>query len=166
MYSNSLGGTSPPSIIYYYPGIATLEASNTRNLMHPDNVFCSAQMEPAIIQYSMEKQLRPVITDHFPIITVIDLQPRANSNLSPSTTTEILTGRNELREALSEKLNTIPPPAELTTHAQFEQALTTLTTSIMEMVNVKIPKTKLSPYTKQWWSKMLDAERKLVNRLG
>ncbi|KAG2755644.1 hypothetical protein P692DRAFT_20706437, partial [Suillus brevipes Sb2] len=57
------------------PNIATLEASNIKNLTCPDNVFCSADLEHLFTQCSVEYQLRPVITDHFPIITTINLQP-------------------------------------------------------------------------------------------
>jgi len=56
-------------------GIATLEALVTKNLTHPDNVFCSSQLQHAFTMCNVKYSLRPVITDHFPIISSIDLTP-------------------------------------------------------------------------------------------
>ncbi|KAG2108904.1 uncharacterized protein F5147DRAFT_529760, partial [Suillus discolor] len=41
------------------PGIATLEASNTKNLTRPDNVFCSDRMEQVFTQCEVMYHLRP-----------------------------------------------------------------------------------------------------------
>ncbi|KAG1787596.1 uncharacterized protein HD556DRAFT_1312634 [Suillus plorans] len=138
------------------PGTATLEASNTRNLTHPDNTFCSMQMEQMVTQCNVKLQLRPVITDHFPIITVLDLEPERAISTPKHNYWE--TDWKKFREHLSDKLSAIPPPAELTTRTLFEQALAALTSRITETVEAKIPKTNPSPYAKCWWSKELDAE--------
>ncbi|KAG1722077.1 Endonuclease/exonuclease/phosphatase [Suillus paluster] len=57
------------------PGLTTLEASNTKNLTRPDNVFFTAGLEQVFTACKVEYQLRPVVTDHFPIISSLDLQP-------------------------------------------------------------------------------------------
>jgi exonuclease III len=62
------------------PAIATLEASNTKNLTRPDNVFCSASFEDKFTQCEVQTDLRPVVTDHFPIISTIDLQPERTTS--------------------------------------------------------------------------------------
>jgi len=51
--------------------IATLEASNTKNLTCPDNVFCTADPEQSFTQCCIVQDLRPVVMDHFPIISTV-----------------------------------------------------------------------------------------------
>jgi endonuclease/exonuclease/phosphatase family metal-dependent hydrolase len=145
-------------------GLTTLEASNTRNLTRPDNMFCSMQMEQRISKCSVEQHLRPVVTDHFPIITVIDIEPERVMH-TPKHNYHA-TDWEEFREHLANKLSNILPPDELTTHVQFQEALTTLTRCISETVEAKVPKSNPSPYAKRWWSKELEAERKGVRKLA
>ena len=145
-------------------GIATLEASNTKNHTRPDNVFCSANITHIFTQCSVEYQLRPVITDHFPIISTLDLQPERIS-ASPRSNFR-RTDWKTFREALSAHLEAIPPPANINSTDEFNLAFTHLTRSISSTVNDKVPKSKPSPYAKRWWNEKLDAERKQVHKLG
>jgi hypothetical protein len=57
------------------PAIATLEASNTMNHTRPDNIFCSSELENRFTKCKVEYHLRPVVTDHFHIISSLNLQP-------------------------------------------------------------------------------------------
>jgi hypothetical protein len=121
-------------------------------------------MEQRISKCSVEQHLRPVVTDHFPIITVIDIEPECVTH-APKHNYHA-TDWEEFREYLANKLSNIPPPNELTTHAQFQEALTALTRCISETVEAKVPKSNPSPYAKRWWSKELEAERKGVRKLA
>jgi len=145
-------------------GIATLEASNTKNHTRPDNVFCSAELEHTFTQCSVEYQLRPVITDHFPIISTLDLRPERTDTTPKSNYRNV--EWNEFREALSTHLNMIPLPTEINSTEQFNAAFTHLTHAIAAAVNDKVPKSNPSSYAKRWWSKELDAKRKKVHKLG
>ncbi|KAG2336383.1 hypothetical protein BDR05DRAFT_840250, partial [Suillus weaverae] len=135
------------------PGIATLEASNMKNQTRPDNIFCSDTLENAFTQCEVKYHLRPVNTDHYPIISTLDLKPD-RMHLTPR-----LNYREAdwdiVNEALATRLDNIGQPAELTTQHQFHAALTALTSAITETVE-HVPKVKPSPYSKRWWSKDLD----------
>ena len=145
-------------------GIATLEASNTKNHTRPDNVFCSDELVQSFTQCSVEYHLRPVITDHFPIISVLDLQPQ-RTDLAPLSNFQRVDWE-EFREALSSNLSSIPPPTELNSPELFDEALFHVTHAITMAIKSKVPKTKPSPYAKRWWSQELERERKEVHKLG
>jgi hypothetical protein len=53
--------------------IPTLRAQNTGNLTRVDNVFRTEYIMDALIKCNTDKASRPVKTDHFPIITQIDV---------------------------------------------------------------------------------------------
>ena len=145
-------------------GMATLEASNTKNLTRPDNVFCSAELVNAFTSCSVEYHLRPVITDHFPIISALDLHPERTDPAPKPNYRD--TDWEKFNETLANLLNTIPPAQELTSEAHFNEAFTHLTEVISQTIDQCVPKTKPSPYTKRWWSKDLDMERQRVQKLG
>ena len=87
----------------------------------------------------MEQQLRPVVTDHFSIISTIDLKPE---RITPTPKRNYRnTNWNELRDHLADKLAVNPPATEITTQKQFEEALKALTTSITETVEACVPQT-------------------------
>jgi len=145
------------------PGLATLEASNTKNLTRPDNVFCSESMEQCFTECDVKYHLRPVITDHFPIISTLDLQPnRINTTPKPNYRD---VDWDIFNATLADKLDSIPIPAELTSAQEFETAFANLTRAISEAVQEHVPMSKPSPYAKRWWSKDLENERKSVHRL-
>jgi len=145
-------------------GIATLEASNTKNLTRPDNVFCSEGLVEAFTSCDVEYHLRPVVTDHFPIISNIDLSPEHTRTTPKPNYRE--TDWGEFNETLATNLNATPPPQELTTKVQFNEALANLTQAITNTIEERVPKSKPSPYAKRWWTKDLDRERKQVHKLG
>ena len=51
------------------PTIPTLEATRTKNLTRPDNVFCTETLLQSLRSCSVAPELRPTRTDHFPILT-------------------------------------------------------------------------------------------------
>ena len=55
------------------PSLPTLRASRTKNLTRPDNVFCSAELAASLRSCTTAPHLRPAKTDHFPVLTVLDL---------------------------------------------------------------------------------------------
>lgn len=145
-------------------GIATLEASNSKNHTRPDNVFCSEDLEQAFSQCDIKHHLRPIVTDHFPIISTLDLNPE-HINVTPCLNYHDVDW-DEFNEVLANKLDTIGNPAELTAPKQFENALTTLTQVIADTVEEKVPQVKPSPYAKRWWTKDLGQEQKAVHKMG
>jgi hypothetical protein len=57
-------------------GLPTLEATTTKNLTQPDDVFCSEDLLDSLITCEVRMEDRPVATDHFPILTVLDTSVR------------------------------------------------------------------------------------------
>ena len=55
-------------------GIPTLEAMNTKNYTRPDNIFCLSELLGAFISCNTEHEMRPLRTDHLPIISVLDTE--------------------------------------------------------------------------------------------
>lgn len=55
------------------PGsLPTLEATTTKNLMRPDNIFCMLELLEAMSVCSMQTEQRLAATNHFPIKTVFN----------------------------------------------------------------------------------------------
>ena len=54
-------------------GIPTLKHMVTNLHLRPDNVWCSPELIPLIIQCDVDRYLQPPCTDHYPIITIIDI---------------------------------------------------------------------------------------------
>jgi hypothetical protein len=144
--------------------VATLEVSSTRNLTCPDNMFCSADLEHLFTQCSIDHKLCPVVTDHFPIISMIDLTPERTTPAPKHNFRGV--DWEEARKVLLAKLEPAPPATEINNHKQFNEAYRQLTITITEMVSKCIPLTKPSLYLKRWWSKELDAEQKELQKLG
>jgi Endonuclease-reverse transcriptase len=55
------------------PFILTLQAHNTGNHTRVDNIFCTEAIMDAISKCTTDDASRPVKTDHYPIITQIDI---------------------------------------------------------------------------------------------
>ena len=56
-------------------GIPTLEALNSGNWTHPDNVWCTGTSIDLINKCDVAPELRPPRTDHLPITTEISVDP-------------------------------------------------------------------------------------------
>ena len=64
-------------------GILTLKHMVTNLHSHPDNVWCSPELIPLIIWCDVDSYLQPPCTDHFPIITIINIpQDRIEPKIS------------------------------------------------------------------------------------
>jgi endonuclease/exonuclease/phosphatase family metal-dependent hydrolase len=60
-------------------GLPTLEAfGSSKNLTRPDNVFCTAEFTEKFTVCTTRPEDRPPRTDHFPILSVIDVLPSLN----------------------------------------------------------------------------------------
>jgi hypothetical protein len=53
--------------------ISTLCAHNSGNYTRVDNVFCTEALIDKIIKCNMDDAARPIKTDHFPIVTQINI---------------------------------------------------------------------------------------------
>jgi ribonuclease HI len=146
------------------PFIPTLQAHNTGNHTRVDNVFCTEDLMNTIIKCNTDDANRPVKTDHYPIITRLDIhamrtawEPRPNFRL---------TDWGELIKTLRTNLTNIPTPAEIESIEDFDTALDKLSRAIQDAIARHVKTTKPSPYSKRWWTKELADEKKTMRRLG
>ena len=146
------------------PFTPTLKAHNTGNYTRVDNVFCSESIMDAIIKCDTDDATRPIKTDHFPIITQIDVHvlkvkwtPRRNFRL---------TDWPEFLKTLNTNLTNIHRPTEIHNIATFLQRLNSLNKAIQDTVEKHVKLTTPSPYSKRWWSSDLSCEKKLMQQFG
>ena len=118
----------------------------------------------AIIKCNTEDSARLVKTDHYPIVTQINIhaprtawKPRQNFRLTDWT---------ELVKTLKEDLANIPPPTEITSIQEFDDKLKTLNEKIQNTIETHVKLTTPSPYSKRWWTKELADEKKKMQQLG
>jgi hypothetical protein len=87
-------------------GIPTLQHMHSKNYSRPDNVFCSTTLQPHVVKCKVEAHLRPPATDHFPILTQIDL-PQLRILPDPSFNFRVADW-DEFRQTLANKPSTSP----------------------------------------------------------
>src|SRR5277367_1481624 len=145
-------------------GIPTLEASTTRNWTRPDNVWYSHAETNPFITCDVDPTLRPPITDHLPIISVIDI------SLGRSTAKETRNFREVSWENFSKYLDTqlanINPPMTLRTIDRFNEATDNLIRAIKLTIEKTVPISKPNPFKKRWWTKELTELRKKKTKLS
>ena len=144
-------------------GILTLQHMRTKKFSRPDNVFCSSTLQPYITKCEVRAQSRPTATDHFPIATQIDL-PQTRIPPDPSYNFK-LADWDEFRQALTDKLATLPHPEPIHDAQGLEQMASNVTKALQETISSKITRSKPFPDTKRWWNKELTAARKELNKL-
>ena len=146
------------------PFIPTLQAHSTGNHTRVDNVFCTEAIMDAIIKCTMDNAARPVKTDHYLVITQIDIhapkvawKPQRNFRL---------TNWTELIQTLKDNLANIPEPTEIADIETFNSRLKKLNEAIQDAIEKHVKVTKPSPYSKRWWSPQLANEKKKMQQLG
>ena len=140
--------------------IPTLQAHSTGNYTRVDNVFCTEGALDNIIKCNTDDETRPPKTDHFPIITEIDIQadktrwePRRNFRLANWT---------ELTKTLKQNLANIDAPTEIRSIEEFDSKLKALNDAIRDAIEKNVKLTKPSPYAKRWWTtELTKAKRKM-----
>ena len=146
------------------PLIPTLRSHSTGNHTRIDNVFCTEELMDLIIKCNTEDSTRPIKTDHYPIVTQIDIhaprtiwKPRRNFRLTDWT---------ELVKTLKDDLANAPPPTEIASIQEFNDKLKTLNEKIQNAIEKHVKLTTPSPYSKRWWTKELADEKKKMQQLG
>ncbi|KAF8235380.1 hypothetical protein L208DRAFT_1257475, partial [Tricholoma matsutake] len=111
----------------------------TGNHTQVDNIFCTEELMDVVIKCNTNDAKQPIKTDHYPIITQIDIH-------TPKTAWKP-TGQNNLTN--------FPPPTEIETVQEFEDKLKALNETIQGAIEKHVELTTPSPYSKRWWSKDL-----------
>ena len=135
----------------------------TKRYSRPDNVFCTAMLQRFITKCEVAAHFRPTSTDHFPIVTNIELP---QSRIPPDPTFNFRTADwDDFRRALSAKLDLLPRPAQIRDVQHLEETGNNLTRIIQETIKEKVTENKPRPDAKRWWNSDLSKMRKELNRL-
>ncbi|KAF8955966.1 hypothetical protein BDZ97DRAFT_1592408, partial [Flammula alnicola] len=145
-------------------GVPTLQHMRSKRYSRPDNVFCSSSLMNTVIRCEVDPRARPTKTDHFPIITTLDLP---QSRVLPKLTYDFkMADWIDFRENLEIRLAEIPEPAPLLTDTLFQQAVADLTGVIQDTICTRIKIKKPSLQSKRWWNSELSAIKRQVNKLS
>ncbi|KAF4618845.1 hypothetical protein D9613_009693 [Agrocybe pediades] len=145
-------------------GIPTLRHYTTGNFTRPDNVWCTAEISEYITRCDVDSGLQPPGTDHYPIVTVINM-PQTRIEAPPSHNFRTADWE-KYREDLQARLANMQEPRPLTSNEELQQAAADLTNALQESIQTTIKINKPCPHSKRWWNKELDDLRKVVNKLS
>jgi hypothetical protein len=143
--------------------IPTLQHMRTKKYSRPDNVFCTTALKPYITKCEVKAQSRPTSTDHFPIVTCIDL-PQSRIPPDPSFNFRTVDW-DDFRGTLSKKIDDLPHQGPIRDAEQLNEAGSNLTRAIQETISEKVTSSKPRPDSKRWWNGDLSKMRKELNRL-
>ncbi|KAJ6512612.1 hypothetical protein C8R45DRAFT_762016, partial [Mycena sanguinolenta] len=145
-------------------GVPTLRAKRTGNLTCPDNVFCSENFFDFFISCNAYPERTPGTTDHFPIISEIDLAPPVK-------------GKEERWDwkgtDWAEFVKTLDGEwaamGVVDGYASLEEVLSALRRmdeTVWRCVEQKVPKMKVCAHSKRWWTAELSKFRKEKEQLA
>jgi Endonuclease/Exonuclease/phosphatase family len=89
-------------------------------------------------------------TDHYPIISIIDLP--VHHQETPSHPDFRMADWETFNSNLSAQLTNFPPPAPLACKTDFNRASANLTEAIQGAIHTTIPIQRPCPHTKRWWT--------------
>ena len=101
----------------------------------PDNVFCSSLLMNTVIHCNVDTWAQPMKTDHFPIITILDLP---QERIKPKLAYDFQTNWSDILENLSIRLTKIPGPAPLQDNVSFQRAVNDLTDALQDMIRTRV----------------------------
>jgi hypothetical protein len=146
------------------PFIPMLKSHSTGNHTRVDNIFCNDELVDSIVKCTTDDASRPVKTNHYPIITQLDIiAPKVTSKPRPNFR---LANWLELISTLKNILNNLAPPTELMDTQRFNRTLNELNNTIQDAIRKHVKMSKPSPYSKRWWSTELASEKKKMQQLG
>lgn len=104
------------------------------------------------------------MADHFPIITHIDFPvPRSVKNRPWNFKA---TDWHYFRQVLVDKLETTPITENLNSPEEIEEALSRIKQAVLDTMDLTVPKSNPSPYSKRWWNKDLEKARRTAKNIN
>ncbi|CDO73964.1 hypothetical protein BN946_scf185043.g12 [Trametes cinnabarina] len=118
-------------------GIPTLEATRTKNLTRPDNVFASPSLLARLRSCEVVRDKRPTKTDHFPVSTTFEI---------PTEMAPVRSRRNyravdweEFDNALAKRLEARALPTHIDSTAAFDATLDHLMSDLQATIDEHVP---------------------------
>ncbi|KJA13047.1 hypothetical protein HYPSUDRAFT_102675, partial [Hypholoma sublateritium FD-334 SS-4] len=136
----------------------------TKLYSRPDNVWCSEGLAPLVVRCDVDSYLQPPFTDHFPIITIVEL-PQERVVPTPSFNFRKADWA-EFTLDLTENVIAMPEPRPLGTSEEIQDAAAALTQALQESIRATIALNKPCPHSRRWWSPELDILRREVNQMS
>ena len=125
----------------------------TKGWSRLDQVLISEHSDHMLISCDMRTGLQGILTDHLPIVTVLDLE------IEPAADTLFTNFRevdwDEFRLALEMWIANLPPPERITNQLQLNSTCEELTAMIQSIIYEQVPVTEITPKSKCWWMKEL-----------
>jgi len=145
-------------------GQPTLEHMVTKRFSCPDNIWCTEDIYDQVIHCEVDPSLRLPVTDHFPIATYMTLpQERVTAKVSYNFRA---VDWEDFQENLAICLLKIPPPQQLQSEEQFQEAAENLTVVIQDTIRTRVPENRLCPFSKRWWNNNLSQQKTLLKKLS
>ena len=144
-------------------GAPTLQHMRSKRYSRPDNVFCTPSLSELIYKCEVLPELRPTLTDHFPIETVI-LLPQDQTTSAPAFNFRE-TDWDKFRQNLLPRLQPATDEQDITNPDQLNEAILHLTTALQATIQATVTKSKPRPDAKRWWNGDLRRAKKELNRL-
>jgi len=134
-------------------GFPTFQSSSSKNWTCPDNIFCTDHTGLSFISCTTNPALRGPATDHVPILSILELEI---SQATVKTKHDFCEMDWEIfKDKLKFKLAKIPPAQPVVTDNKFQTVAHNLTTTIQDIIEQVLPKSKPNPHSKRWWTKDL-----------
>ena len=145
-------------------GQPTLEHMVTKKFSRPDNIWCTEDIYDQVIRCEVDPSLRPPATDHFPIATYVTLpQERVTAKVSYNFRA---VDWEDFQENLAIRLLEIPPPQQLRSDEQFQEAAENLTAAIQDTIRTRVPENRPCPFSKRWWNNDLSRQKTMLKKLS
>ena len=144
--------------------IPTLKAKATKNHTRPDNVFCSADLLDNFISCDTDPAKQPTKTDHYPIISTIDIEP-GSEEMTPRRNFRD-TDWEDFGKTLGDELEDVPEPEAYTSVEELERAIRRLDNAINVTIEKHTPFSRPCPHSKRWWTKELAQAKKKKEKLA
>ena len=143
-------------------GIPTLQAFGTGNWTRPDNVWKLGTPVDIMISCDVKPNLRPIKTDHLPIITILDLSPTLKDETPKCSFRNV--DWTKFHEKLAEKATLTQFVSHPTTPHELDTLLSQIIDVVTQTIEDTVPYVKPSPHMKRWWNPNLTFLRKEKNR--
>jgi len=136
----------------------------TKSWSRLDQVFLLEHSDHMLISCNMQTDLYGILTDHLPIVTLLDLLVEPAAKMPYPNFREV--DWEEFKTTLETQLQCLPPPEHILTQHQLDASCEALTSAIQYAIQERVPVTEITPKSKQWWTKELMLLWKKANKLG
>ena len=139
-------------------GTPTHEHSVTKQWSRLDQVFATEHTLEALTQCEAIPSEQGLNTDHFPIISNINIDVDLTPKKEISNFRDVDWG--EFRKVLERKISTWGVPNFIKSQEMLDSECDKLTTALQETIDETVPSVILGPQAKRWWTKELTGLRK------